>query len=283
MVKTWEHALAHPEVKSGNIAKRPCEIIENTPLKKSKLFTKDNKTSELIHGLVLYFPSKSDNTELNHICVLNESVQKSKKVVQYIESDAKISSKNLVEYTTDVIIEGKCIASGTGTTKKEAKHCCAESAIVKLKERQRIVYKAEVNHDHVETVEKGQLVRAAYMNADKLDDNNVGNKLLRKMGWSGSGGIGKYKHGISDPVFVDSNERREGVGHQFLNRCIRKSTVEETLLSFLHDRERLEMKFASELSREDRALVHRLCQRYHLKHKSFGKDKNRYLVVSKSC
>lgn len=124
-------------------------------------------------------------------------------------------------------------------------------------------------------------MKASYVNAEKIPDDNMGNKLLRKMGWTGSGGVGKFQDGRSDPVFVDGVESRRGIGHEFEDRTVRKSSVEEALLSFIRDQERGEIKFSSELSKEDRALVHRLSQKYHLKHRSFGKNELRYLLVSK--
>lgn len=232
--------------------------------------------TELVPGLTLYLSSK--DSELNYMCILNESVQKCKQIIEYIEKDSRSTN----EYVFDVFINHQFIACGKANTKKEAKHDSAYHAYDRLKDTQPIIYKDEINHDHITTIEKGQLVKAAYMNADKIDDNNMGNKLLRKMGWAGSGGVGKFEHGISDPVFVDAVEDRRGVGHQFENRSVKKATVEDTISQFLRDEQRNDMKFSSELSKEDRALVHRLCQKYHLKHKSFGRDEERYLIVSKS-
>lgn len=179
------------------------------------------------------------------------------------------------------MIDQKCITAGKGKTKKEAKRKAAYEAYVILKQTQPIIFKDEINHDDVSTVEKGQLVKASYINAEKISDNNMGNKLLRKMGWTGNGGVGKYEHGRSEPVFVDGVESRRGIGHEFEYRSVRKSSVEEALLTFIRDQDRNEIKFSSELSKEDRALVHRLSQKYHLKHRSFGKNEQRYLLVSK--
>ena len=239
---------------------------------KNKIPCMDQKT-ELIPGLIIYVTSKE--VEQSYICILNESVQKCKQIIEYVEND----SAN--QFVFDVFINHQFIASGKANNKKDAKRDSAFQAYTKLKNTQPIVYKDEINHDNIETIKKGQLVKSAYVNADKISDNNMGNKLLRKMGWTGSGGIGKFEHGISAPVFVDAVEDRRGVGHEFKNRSIKKTTVQNTILEFIRDQHRSEIKFSSDLSKEDRALVHNLCMKNHLKHKSFGKDEKRYLLVSK--
>ena len=51
-------------------------------------------------------------------------------------------------------------------------------------------------------------------------------------------------------------------------------------MSFISGTDR-EIKFSSELSKEDRAVIHKISQQYGLKHKSYGKGDDRYLVVGK--
>jgi len=263
--------LRQTKVKSGKSPFSNNDVVTF----KTKIPSIDRK-NELVPGFTLYVPSNDEQE--NYIGILNESAQKCKQIIEFIEKDSMIDN----HFVVDVYINNYIyIASGKATTKKEAKRDSAFQAYTILKDKQSIVYKDEINHDDVETIKKGELVKAAYVNADKIADNNMGNKLLRKMGWTGSGGVGKFEHGISDPIFVDAVEDRRGVGHEFENRSIKKASVQSAILQFIGDDERSEIKFSSDLSKEDRALVHNLCQRYHLKHKSFGKGEQRYLVVSK--
>ena len=124
-------------------------------------------------------------------------------------------------------------------------------------------------------------MKQSYQKAERIKEDNIGNKMLRKMGWGGSGGIGAKQDGIAEPVFVSSADGRRGVGHNEANQSLNKRSVEDTLLSFLSNADQETIKFSTELSNKDRALVHRLCQKYNLTHKSYGKNENRYLVVGK--
>jgi len=236
----------------------------------------DKKTNpNSIPGLQIFLPTNSSDYDFNVIGSLIESCLKCKKHHEFVE-DEKANPFGYLFF-----VEGRSVAKAVGTTKKEAKRLCAENALKTLRECQEVIYKDEINHDAVTEIGKSNLVKASFENAPKIADDNMGSKLLKKMGWAGSGGVGKFGDGISEPVFVDGVENRAGFGHQFEDRSVRKGSVENTLLEFIKDNSQKEIKFAKDLSREDRALVHRLCQKYHLKHKSFGKNAERYLVVSK--
>lgn len=267
----------HRKVKSG---KRPVTNFQQyndteQSHKKSKITSNGN----IISGLTFYVPSRSklEDMDISAISVIYESCQKSKQMIEFIEGEIT----NGGECQSILQINGRTIATGSSTNKKDAKKNCAENGFKILREYHDIIYKDEINHDHVDQIEKVNLVKAAYTSAPKLSENNLGNKLLRKMGWGGTGGVGKNQHGISEPVFVDGVEGRHGVGHEYENRSVKKGSVEQTLLDFIRDQTQDEIKFSTDLTKEDRALVHKMCQKYHLKHKSFGKKADRYLVVSK--
>lgn len=48
--------------------------------------------------------------------------------------------------------------------------------------------------------------------APGVDDSNVGNQLLAKMGWTAGTGLGKGNEGRVDPVAVQQFENRAGLG-----------------------------------------------------------------------
>ena len=230
----------------------------------------------MVRGLVLFLNQEDD--ESNPINILQESVAKCKRQINYI-------NKGFInnEVHMDVFIDNILIAHGSGANNKLCKQNTAALAFELLKNCQGVIYKSDLmkRHKSVSMIPKNDLVKSTYYQAPKLPESNLGNKLLRKMGWSGSGGMGKDGCGISDPVFVESAEGRSGIGHEFIDRSVRISNVEETLLSFLQDSKMNEIRFSSDLTKEDRALVHKLCQKYHLRHRSFGKNEDRYLLVSK--
>ena len=232
--------------------------------------------NEIVPGLKLYMPH--DDAITNPINVLMESAQKSRKEIEFQELGFKSDDSQLM-YEMAVVIGGKIIATGMAATKKESKRNCAQRAIEILKNSQPIHVKNPPNHDSLKSIERGDLVKSAFQNANKIDQTNVGNIMLRKMGWTGEGGLAT--HGISEPIFIASSDGRKGLGHSDESVTIDKFSIEEKLIQFLRHNLEDEIKFSNKLSKDERALVHKLCTKYGLKHKSFGKGDNRYLVVSK--
>lgn len=265
------------KVKSGNC--QPFTNEENTTNCKKRKLESIDKNVEIIPGFILFFPEK-DNTVIIPGSILNNSSQKCKSNIEYVEGNPIVSNLKVTFFTT-LYINGINISEGNGDTKKESKYDCANKALEKLKLCQPIIYKEKVSHENIETVDKNNLVKQSYNIAEKIKDDNIGNKLLRKMGWSGTGGVGKSGSGIADPVFVNAADGRKGVGHNDVDQTVQKRSVDETLKLFLGNSEQDHIKFPSDLTSTDRKLVHQLCQRYHLKHKSFGKNDDRYLVVSR--
>lgn len=234
------------------------------------------QSNEIVPGLKLYLPY--DDAISNPITVLMESAQKSKKEIEFQELGLKSADSQFL-YEVAVIVGMKVIATGMAATKKESKRNCALRAIEILKSSQPIHIKNPPNHDSLKSIEKGDLVKSAFQNANKIDQTNVGNIMLRKMGWTGEGGLAT--HGISEPIFIASSDGRKGLGHSDESVTIDKFSIEDKLTQFLRHSLENEIKFSNKLSKEERALVHKLCTKYGLKHKSFGKGDDRYLVVSK--
>jgi len=268
---TWES--------STNSSSRSAFLSQN---EFSQLLQEDvtPEKSCLIPGLTLYLPSHEE-TDWNSISIIAESCQRCHIFWEIVSDECVEVSKEMYQFSSFLYITSIEISKGKGMSKRDAKHDAAKNGIKKLMDKQPIIYKSDINHDHLSTIEKGQLVRRSYETAPKLDDSNLGNKLLRKMGWKGSGGIGKHEKGIADPVFVDAVEGRKGVGHEQKNTSIKRDSVEKTLLDFIRDDQQTEIRFSNDLSSEERAIVHMRCQKFGLRHKSHGKGDDRYLVVSK--
>lgn len=146
----------------------------------------DNK-STLIENFTIYEPS-CDNTDtnINALSILNESAQKSKKSISFVEN----TKKHHKLFSYGVYIQDNLIAEGKAEIKKEAKRIAAEKALEVLKSHQPVVKKRKIDHDAAKTVTKTELTNQAYVNAPSIPDSNLGNMLLRKMGWSGVGGVG---------------------------------------------------------------------------------------------
>merc|ERR1719458_2247011 len=62
----------------------------------------------------------------------------------------------------------------------------------------------------------GSAVIASSSSVSKLDATNKGHQMLLKMGYSGSGGLGKEEEGIDEPIsggeVRDRNDMYKGVG-----------------------------------------------------------------------
>ena len=267
----------------------PCELhmamkeipshakLNEVKFQKSSLQFTAPTRKEFIPGLTLYIPK--DEAVSNPISILTESTQKSKKYIEFNDLGFKEGETNEPVHETSVFIGERLVAVGIGINRKESKRACADRALEILKQCQPSCVKQLPNHNDLRSIEKGDLVKAAFKNANRIDESNVGNILLRKMGWSGEGGLAK--NGISDPVFLESADGRKGLGHAADDVTIERSSIEEKLTDFIQHSAENDLKFSSKLSKNERALVHKLCTKYGLKHKSFGKGDERYLVVSK--
>lgn len=275
-MKALEQESVHLKVKIAG-GKRAASIYSNIE-KHAKRKCHQDRIANLnrISGLKIYLPSEVEEYDINVIGSLVESCQKSKKTFEFIDDFTEDVDKKITFF-----LEGRKIASATASNKKDAKRKCAENSIKYLRQHHEVIFKDQINHDSVAQIEKHNLVKDSYAHAPKLADDNLGCKLLKKMGWDGSSGVGKFNQGRCEPVFIDTIESRKGLGHECEDQSIRKTSVEKTLRDFLKDSEQNDIKFSKDLSKEDRALVHKLCQRYHLRHRSFGKGEERYLVVSK--
>lgn len=239
------------------------------------------KPKPLIENFRIYEPEEGDeSTNNNPVSILNESAQKSKKTISF--DDLGVNDKTGL-CSCAVVIADKVIAVGEANGKKQAKRNAAENALAILRPRQPVIRVGSrtQQHESAPCVSKTELVSKAYEKAPSISDDNIGNQMLRKMGWTGIGGIGKEGQGRAEPVMAVGTDGKFGLGCDPTQGAkVKKSSVQDTLLSFISGTDR-EIKFSNELSKEDRALVHKISQQYGLKHRSFGKGDDRYLVVGK--
>lgn len=237
------------------------------------------KLKPLIEHFTIYEPQEGDEiTNNNPVSILNESAQKSKKTISFddLGVDNKTGSCSFA-----VRIADKVIAVGEGIGKKQAKRNAAENALAILRPRQPVVSVGSQAHESAPCVSRSELVSKAYEKAPSIAEDNIGNQMLRKMGWTGSGGIGKEGQGRAEPVIAVGTDRKFGLGCDPTQGAeVKKNSVQDVLVSFVSGPDQ-EIKFSNDLSKEDRALVHKISQQYGLRHKSYGKGDDRYLVVSK--
>jgi len=260
------------------------EIVRELESKGPRISLPDKavrKPKPLIENFTIYEPEEGDEILNNNpVSIVNESAQKSKKTISF--EDLGMNDKSGL-YSCAVMIANKIIATAEGSGKKQAKRNAAENALTILRSCQPVIRvgPASQQHQSAPCVSKTDLVSKAYEKAPSISDDNIGNQMLRKMGWTGSGGIGKDGQGRAEPVMALGTDGKFGLGcNPTQGAEVSKKSVQEILLSFIRGCDR-DMKFSNELSKEDRALVHKMSKQYGLKHRSFGKGEDRYLVVSK--
>ncbi|PSN34429.1 hypothetical protein C0J52_20394 [Blattella germanica] len=172
----------------------------------------------------------------------------------------------LIEPTVcEIFLNKKFLSRGNGDHKKRALALASEKGLEKLR---KISYTLKVKSKYISesTIEKSlepssqsEESNSQMASVDTpLDDNNIGNKLLKLMGWSG-GGLGKDQQGIAEPVSVDQRKvSRAGLGAS-------KGGLSEK----------------AQVKAEVRRLIEEFAQRLKLKAKSYGAERERYIVISK--
>ncbi|XP_028398658.1 NF-kappa-B-repressing factor-like [Dendronephthya gigantea] len=232
----------------------------------------EGKKKPIIKGLTLY--ARDSAGPENPISLLHGSAHRSKKRIEFQELGQKQG-----QFSCAVVIDDILIATGEAANKKEAKRQCAERAVQILRACQPVVDEL-VLHQKAQVVKKDHLATGRELDAPRISENNLGSQMLRKMGWTG-GGLGSEGKGRADPVLVDETQGRRGLGRDAGDGSVNKNSVKNTVRNFIMDNKKNELRFSSDLSKEDRAIVHTICQQHGLRHKSFGTGNNRYLVISK--
>lgn len=215
-----------------------------------------------------------DNSS-NAICTLNDTAQFNKIAVDY-----KFSLMPGQCWKCEVYLLGQFIAAATGP-KKIVKHLAAEEALKKLKETCSVV-KASVRKDcNGDAISRSQIMGRSgeEAKAQEIKEDNIGNQLLRKMGWKG-GGLGRDGEGIAEPIRVKEQFTREGLGLD-ADSQLNKRDLEDVIRNYVASDRQDELRFSTELTNDERKQIHQISQKYGLRSKSYGQGKQRFLIVSR--
>ncbi|XP_053329596.1 NF-kappa-B-repressing factor [Spea bombifrons] len=212
----------------------------------------------------------------NPVCTLNDTAQFNKVTVDYIFE--KIEGFN---WKCKVFMEGQFLAEAIGL-RKTVKHTAAEEAVKVLKKTQPVVINNVKNSSVQDAISRHQIQgwSKTEANRQQIKEDNIGNQLLRKMGWTG-GGLGKSGEGIAEPISVTEQFHREGLGLVSTKHKINKSDLEQIIRVYASSHNQDDLTFSRGLSNEERKLIHQLALRYGLKSKSHGQGEGRFLVVSR--
>lgn len=255
---------------------RVYELEERCPVdipKEIQRKQEEGMKKTIIKNFTLYVRD-SQGTQ-DSISLLYGNSQRAKKAIEFQELG--LNEKNL--FSCAVVIDNILISTGEGSTKKDAKRNCADRAVDILRACQPVIDELKC-HEKAQVVDKDQLVKRKDIEPPRIPESNLGNQMLRKMGWTG-GGVGREgNEGRADPVMVYQVDKRQGLGHGE-DSGINMRSVKNTVQNFMMDSSKKELRFSSALCKEDRAIVHKVCQQFGLRHKSFGEGDDRYLVISK--
>lgn len=182
-----------------------------------------------------------------------------------------------------VFLEGQFLEEHFAPTKTSAKIGASDKALEKLRGVcWTILRKQAVDGDEA-NITREELMGDINKMKQTISGDNIGNKLLQKMGWKG-GGVGKEGNkGIAEPVTVNSIINREGLG-LMSERGIEidfMPKVKTVLMDYARSSKQDDLAFSPQFNKEERAIIHNECRKLGLKSESKGSGDERFLIVSR--
>ncbi|XP_029463470.1 NF-kappa-B-repressing factor [Rhinatrema bivittatum] len=214
----------------------------------------------------------------NSVCTLNDTAQFNKITVEYT-----FERLTGLQWKCKVFLGSQYVAEAIDF-RKTVKHIAAEEAVKVLKRTQPTVInnlkKGGATDEAISRSQiRGRSAEEAYR--QQIKEDNIGNQLLRKMGWRG-GGLGKEGEGIAEPICVKEQFAREGLGlDQEKSNKISKRDIEQIIRNYACSYRQDDLTFSTELTNDERKQIHHIAQKYGLKSKSHGQGSERFLVVSR--
>ncbi|KAL0973640.1 hypothetical protein UPYG_G00207780 [Umbra pygmaea] len=214
----------------------------------------------------------------NAICIINDTAQFNK-----VAADYKFTVQPDHRWKCEVYLEGQFVAAGVGP-KKTVKHIAAEEALATLRQTQAVVKSNLRKEGNVDALSRYQILNRSGEEASRqeIKEDNIGNQLLRKMGWKG-GGLGREGDGISEPIKVKEQFSREGLGMDMdkSGNQLTKRNIEEIIRNYASSDRQDDLRFSTELNNDERKQIHQISQKYGLRSKSYGQGRQRFLIVSR--
>uniref|UniRef100_A0A3P9LRM4 NFKB repressing factor n=1 Tax=Oryzias latipes TaxID=8090 RepID=A0A3P9LRM4_ORYLA len=214
----------------------------------------------------------------NAICIINDTAQFNK-----VTADYKFSVLQDHRWRCEVYLEGQFVAAGIGP-KKTVKHIAAQEALATLKQTQAVVKSNLWKEGHSDAISRSQILARSSEEAmrQEIKEDNIGNQLLRKMGWKG-GGLGRDGEGIAEPIRVKEQFSREGLGMDTdkAGTQLNKRDIEEIIRNYATSDRQDDLRFSTDLTNDERKQIHQISQKYGLRSKSYGQGWQRFLVVSR--
>lgn len=284
--KTSKHTAAEEAVKKLKEIQASRQQEQEQQQQQQQLFAHGNPTTfeQSIGRFSQHGGRKKHLSELvilensdNAICIINDTAQFNK-----VSADYKFTVLGEHQWRCEVYLEGQFVASSIGP-KKIVKHLAATEAIATLKCTQAVVKSNLRKEGNEDAISRNQIMARSGDEALKqeIKEDNIGNQLLRKMGWTG-GGLGREGDGIAEPITVKEQFTREGLGLDVERRNhLTKRDIEDIIRNYASSERQDDLRFSNELNNEERKQIHQISQKYGLRSKSYGQGKQRFLVVSR--
>jgi hypothetical protein len=232
-----------------------------------------------------------ENIPGHYVSMLFTSLSKNKLELKY--EFVHVPNGFMITYT----INNRFFMSWIAPTKVAAKQNGAKKAIEMLKtlypsiKTKHVVGDTAMNENEILGIKCKLITRSQLYEQQSLitsiptmnnSNNNIqpkedmGSKLLKKMGWIG-GGIGKDLQGIAEPIQIEDLQGRKGLGSNslFPNQIFIKNLrriLEEFIATNDDDGE---LQFANEFNSEERKSIHKEAMKLHLTSNSYGRDGER--------
>ncbi|XP_012267761.2 NF-kappa-B-repressing factor isoform X2 [Athalia rosae] len=217
-----------------------------------------------------------EHSQNNVISILVDAVNASGQNLEWIYDESITGCKCTIK------INHKNLANGHGSNKKLAKRNAATNGLELLKKYYYTIKIKKAFHGTPESIVSTKSLSNAPTVDNILPDDNIGRKLMRLMGWSGNG-LGKSQQGIVDPVTVQQQISREGLGFTAgkASQEILKKKFHQILKNYVSGDTSSDLVFLSEFTNEERALIHLIARQMGVKSHSHGPKNARTLVVSR--
>uniref|UniRef100_A0A0A9YLJ3 NF-kappa-B-repressing factor n=1 Tax=Lygus hesperus TaxID=30085 RepID=A0A0A9YLJ3_LYGHE len=295
------YAAPEPEVQTASpiAVKRPASPIEEDEFYANKRL-KSNFTEEQIKkevrfvvdsgpfGRVVLFQSAV--TKESNIAIMERTAAAAQMRLNYnyMPPAKQTNNKHTDSTTCKLSLDGMFLSSATGFGQKSAKDMACKMAIEHLKETSfTILVKAAFTNESGSEVDRN-LSSAESSSAPSsasvhkpISDDNIGNKLLKLMGWSG-GGLGKSMQGIEEPIVGSGTIKREGLGGSIKEGDFNRR-VHALLQEYAMGDSKDDLVFSTDFSKEERKAIHEASRKYNLKSRSYGNENNRQLVIFKKA
>ena len=272
----YERKQFYPEGHSGSSHKREGDR-HNLPSVVKKVKKGGNVVLDDISDFIIMDYSGL-TSNVNATSILHNSANFNRVVLKY-----QFEEISGFGWRCTLLISDEVVVSSFGSNKEDAKKAAGEEALNALQEKcYTIRVKQDVDNDEAEGMTKDEFLSEVKKGGNVIPDNNIGNMLLRKMGWAG-GGVGKHGTGIAEPIKADQVIGREGLGLS-ASKGIDKdffSKVEKMLVDYARSNEQNDLHFSPEFAKEERAVIHKSAQKLGLKSHSKGKGEDRFLIISR--